>query len=189
VLSSDAPHQSDGQLLGATRHGDGAAYSSFYRRYLPAVIGFLLRETRDRGLTTDLAAEVFAAALASARRFRPRGDGSAWPWLHGISVNKLRESCRRGRVEDRARRKLALDPEALDDSDLARVDELASGHGLMAMVDELPHSQRQAIRARIVEERDYAEIASELRCSEMVIRQRVSRGLSRLKEQLKEQEG
>jgi RNA polymerase sigma factor (sigma-70 family) len=188
-MSSDPPYQSDGQLLGATRHGDGAAYSVFYRRHLPAVIRFLLRETRDRELTADLAAEVFAAALVSARRFRPRGDGSAWPWLHGIAVNKLRESRRRGRVEDRARRKLALDPEALDDSDLARVDELASGQGLMAMVDELPHSQRQAIRARIVEERGYAEIASELQCSEMVIRQRVSRGLSRLKEQLKEQDG
>jgi RNA polymerase sigma-70 factor (ECF subfamily) len=108
--------------------------------------------------------------------------------LQGIAHNKLRESRRRGRVEDRARRRLALEPETLDDGDLARVDELASGRGLMALVDELPETQRVAVRARIVDERDYAEIASELQCSEMVIRQRVSRGLSRLKSQLKEHE-
>ncbi|MEA2214089.1 MAG: hypothetical protein QOF83_4037 [Solirubrobacteraceae bacterium] len=187
-MAGDFPHQSDGELLAATRHGDGAAFARFYRRHLAAVVRFLLRETRDRDVTADLAAEVFAAALVSARRFRPRGDGSAWPWLQGIAHNKLRESRRRGRVEDRARRRLAFEPETLDDADLAHVDELASGHGLVALVDALPDGQRQAVRARIVEERDYAEIASELRCSEMVIRQRVSRGLSRLKQQLKEQE-
>jgi RNA polymerase sigma factor (sigma-70 family) len=188
-MPSIPAHQSDGHLLKATQQGDGAAFASFYRRHLPAVARFLLRETRDREVTADLAAEVFAAALVSARRFRPRGEGSAWPWLQGIAQNKLRESRRRGRVEDRARRRLSLDAENLDDSDLARVDELASGRGLMALVDELPDGQRQAIRARVVDERDYAEIAAELECSEMVIRQRVSRGLSRLKQQVKEQEG
>ena len=104
--------------------------------------------------------------------------------MRGIAQNKLRESRRRGRVEDRARRKLALEPEALEDADLVRVDELASGRGVLALVDELPDRQRAAVRARIVDEREYADIAAELRCSEMVVRQQVSRGLSRLKRRL-----
>ena len=42
------------------------------------------------------------------------------------------------------------------------------------------------MQLRIVEERTYPEIAVELRCSEMVVRKRVSRGLSRLRRQLEE---
>jgi RNA polymerase sigma factor (sigma-70 family) len=182
------PDRSDGELLSATRAGDGAAFATFYRRHLPTVVRFLLRETGDREATADLAAEVFAAVLQSAKRYRSREGGSAGPWVRGIAQNKLRESRRRGRVEDRARRRLALDPEALDDADLARVDELASGRGVLAMVEELPEPQRRAIRARIVEERDYAEIAGQLKCSEMVVRQQVSRGLSRLRDRLTERE-
>ncbi len=181
--------RSDGELLRAARDGDGAAFSVFYRRHLPGVVGFLLRETGDREVSADLAAEVLAAVLLSAGRFRSRGGDSAWPWVHGIAQNKLRESRRRGRVEDRARRKLALEPEALEDADLARVDELASGRGVLALVDELPERQRVAVRARIVQEREYADIAAELECSEMVVRQHVSRGLSRLKERLKDGSG
>lgn len=176
--------RSDGELLIAARSGDGAAFAMFYRRHLPGVVGFLLRETGDREVAADLTAEVFAAVFLSARRFRPRGATSAWPWVRGIAQNKLRESRRRRRVEARARRKLGIEPEVLEDVDLARVDELASGRGLMALVDELPERQRAAVRARILDERDYADIAGELQCSEMVVRQQVSRGLSRLKGRL-----
>ena len=50
-------------------------------------------------------AEVFAAIFLVARRFRPRGPGSARPRVLGIARNKLLESGRRGWVEDRARRR------------------------------------------------------------------------------------
>jgi RNA polymerase sigma-70 factor (ECF subfamily) len=38
----------------------------------------------------------------------------------------------------------------------------------------------------VLEERPYSEIAGELSCSELVVRKRVSRGLARMREQLKE---
>jgi RNA polymerase sigma-70 factor (ECF subfamily) len=180
--------RTDGELLAAVVAGDGGAFATFYRRHLPGVVGYLVRETRDREVSADLAAEVFAAAFLSARRFRARGAGSAVPWLRGIAGNKLRESRRRGSVEDRARRRLGIEPEALDDADLARVDELASSGWAVALVDSLPERERFAVRLRVLEGRAYGEIASELRCSEMVVRQQVSRGLRRLGSELKEGE-
>ena len=48
-------------------------------------------------------------------------------------------------------------------------------------MDELPGDQREAITARVIDERDYSEIAKDLRCSEAVVRQRVSRGLGALR--------
>ena len=183
--------RTDGELLAAVVAGDGAAFAVFYRRHLPAVVGFLVRETGDREVSADLAAEVFAAVLLVARRFHPRERGSAGPWVRGIAHNKLRESRRRGRVEDRARRRLAFEPEVLDDDDLARVDDFAggAGGGVMELVDGLPDRQRAAVRARVLDGRSYAEIAREWNCSELVVRQRVSRGLSRLRDELTEREG
>jgi RNA polymerase sigma-70 factor (ECF subfamily) len=91
-------------------------------------------------------------------------------------------------VEDRARRRLSLEPEALDDDDLARVDELgaAGGSGVTELLEALPDSQRRAVRARVLDEREYGEIAAELRTSELVVRQRVSRGLARLRRDMTE---
>ncbi len=108
----------------------------------------------------------------------------------GIARNKLLESRRRGRVEDRARRRLAFEPELLDDDDLARVDELAAApeHQVLELVEQLPKGQRDAVRSRVLEDREYGDIARELHCSELVARQRVSRGLSRLRDQMTEGE-
>lgn len=176
--------RSDGELLSATVAGDGEAFAGFYRRYLPRVAGLLMCQTHDREVSADLAAEVFAAVLLSAGRFRRSEIDSAWPWVCGIAQNKLRESRRRGRVEDRARRRLCLEPEVLDDADLERIEELGAATGVLALLEDLPERQREAVRARVVYERAYADIAAELRCSEMVVRQQVSRGLTRLRLQL-----
>jgi RNA polymerase sigma factor (sigma-70 family) len=180
----------DGELLAAVVAGDGQAFAIFYRRHLPGVVGLLLRETGDREVTADLAAEVFAAVFLVARRFRARGAGSARPWVLGIARNKLRESRRHGRVEDRARRRIGFEPELLDDDDLARVDELAAepGQPALALVEQLPERQRDAVRSRVLEDQDYSEIARKLNCSELVARQSVSRGLARLRDQLSEGE-
>jgi RNA polymerase sigma factor (sigma-70 family) len=51
-------------------------------------------------------------------------------------------------------------------------------------VDRLPERQRVAIRSRVLDGRGYAEIARELECSELVVRQQVSRGLKRLRDEL-----
>jgi RNA polymerase sigma factor (sigma-70 family) len=78
---------------------------------------------------------------------------------------------------------LSLEPLVLDDADLARVEELAGSEdfGLDALLETLPETERAAVLARVVHERPYDEIAIDLRCSPMVVRQRVSRGLRRLR--------
>jgi RNA polymerase sigma-70 factor (ECF subfamily) len=172
----------DAVLVAAIACGDEAAFSALYRRYLPLVTRWCLRETANRELAADLTAEVFAGALRSARRYRPE-RGTVAAWLVGIARNKLRESRRRGRVEDSARRRLGMEPIAIADADLERVDELA-GHDLYGLLDGLSEDQREALLLRVVAERSYEEIAAQLRCSESVVRQRVSRGLKTLKSRL-----
>jgi RNA polymerase sigma factor (sigma-70 family) len=57
---------------------------------------------------------------------------------------------------------------------------------LASLLAALPADQREAIRARVLEERPYGEIGGELRLSPPVLRKRVSRGLRTLKSQLQE---
>jgi RNA polymerase sigma-70 factor (ECF subfamily) len=178
---------SDSALLAAIDARDGAAFSVFYRRHLSAVLAFLVRETRDPEAAADLAAEVFAAVLLSSGRYGEQGE-SATPWVIGIARNKLLMSFRRGRVEARARHRLGYQAVALDDGDLDRIEEIAEGGAgrLVALVEALPAPERNAVRSHVLDERPYGDIATELKCSELVVRKRVSRGLARMRDQLKE---
>jgi RNA polymerase sigma-70 factor (ECF subfamily) len=185
----EADARDDDLLLAAAARGDGAAFAVFYRRHLPVVLAFLVVRVASRELAADLAAETFAGALVSCGRFSPGGE-PAVAWLLGIARNKLRESARRRRVEDSARRRLGMPALALEDGDLERVEELAGlGRRALDLLDGLPASQREAVRARVVDEREYAELASELDCSEQVVRQRVSRGLRELRDLMEDTNG
>jgi RNA polymerase sigma factor (sigma-70 family) len=126
---------------------------------------------------------VFAAALQAADRFRP-GPQPAEAWLYGIAHRKLALSWRRRRVEARARRKLGMPALELSDEVLERIMELEEGTAATASLDGLPERERHAIEARVIGGQDYADIAAELRCSEAVVRKRVSRGLARLRAEL-----
>jgi len=173
-------------LVARIARGDEAAFTTMYDRYLPLVLRWLLRETGNREIAADLAAETFAAALIASPRYRPR-KGSVGTWLLGIARNKLRESRRRRRVEDSARRRVGLDPAAFDEADFERVEELTSlNAGVLELLETLPPALREAISLRVLEERSYEEIAEQLSCSEQVVRQRVSRGLRTLKSELEE---
>jgi RNA polymerase sigma factor (sigma-70 family) len=173
-------------LLARVADRDEAAFNVLYTAYLPLVLRWAVRETRDRELAADLTAEVFAAAMLAASRYRPE-SGSVGAWLIGIAVNKLRESRRRRRVEDSARRRLKLEPVVLTDADLEHVDKLVGmDERLQALVQTLPAEQQKAVIARVVDERSYEEIARDMECSPSVVRQRVSRGLRALRSELEE---
>lgn len=188
-MASTTPYfeWSDAALLTGIADRDPEASAAFYRRYLPSVVAYLMRATADPELTADLTAEVFASVIVGARRYKPMTETS-WPWLMGIARNVLSVSRRRGRVEDRVRRRLALEPIELTDADVTETESLAvqGRRSVMTIVETLPDGERDAIKARVVEERPYGEIAANLKCSELVVRKRVSRGLARVRRILEE---
>lgn len=173
----------DAELLARTAR-EPKAFEAFYVRHERLVLSFLIARTRDAEVAADLAAETFAGVLEAADRFDPNrlGGTSAIPWVLAVARYTLRASLRRGVVADEARRRLECEPVELDDAALARVEEIGRDTPLLALLGELPAQLRAAITARVLEERDYPQIAAELQCSELVVRKRVSRGLSRLRD-------
>jgi RNA polymerase sigma-70 factor (ECF subfamily) len=177
----------DAELLRRTKD-DPEAFAVFYERWEGPILAWLQRRTKDPELAVDLCGEVFASALGAADRFIGAGDGSAAAWLFTIARNTLWTSLRRGRVEEQARRRLETwEPVHLHDVDLDAIAALdGDGPALMAALEALPTRQRDAVRARILEERPYEEIAAELQCSEMVVRKTVSRGLKALRRRMED---
>lgn len=173
--------RSDEQLLRATRDGQAEAFGEFYVRHRGVVLAYLTRRcTLD--VAPDLLAETFAAALLAVHDGRAPVGATAAPWLLTIARHKLFDAHRRGRVEDAARRRLALERSEPSDADLRRIEAL--GADVDGALAALPADQRAAVRARILEERGYDEIAREQRASEGAVRQRVSRALRRLRAEI-----
>ncbi|MGH2915915.1 MAG: RNA polymerase sigma factor [Solirubrobacteraceae bacterium] len=170
--------RTDGELLMATIT-EPEAFAVFYRRHIRGVLTFFRRRVDGIELAFDLTAETFAAALEATPRYEPRPE-PARSWLYGIAWNKLHECQRRGRADDAARRELGMVPIELTDAGLERIEALAGGPA-MRLLESLPSAQRDAVRARVVDERPYREIAVELECSESVVRKRVSRGIGALR--------
>ena len=173
---------SDDDLLTA---GGADGFATFYRRHVDAILRYHARSTGNAEVAADLTAETFAAALESKHRFRP-GGAPAQAWLFGIGMRKLADYRRRGYAEDRARRRLGMERIEPTDEDLRRIEWLAGDVEVASLVDDLPTEQRDAVTARVVHERDYAEIAEELDISQASVRQRVSRGLAALRGRIRE---
>jgi RNA polymerase sigma-70 factor (ECF subfamily) len=108
--------------------------------------------------------------------------------LFGIARHELADLWERGRVENRARTRLGIEPLLLTDEAIERIDQLdgLDDAGVLELLEELPADQRVAVKGRVMDERGYAELAETLSCSPSVARQRVSRGLRTLRDRLKE---
>jgi DNA-directed RNA polymerase specialized sigma24 family protein len=65
-----------------------------------------------------------------------------------------------------------------------RLDATASRPALVAAMDELPPTHRQAVQMRVVDELDYPDLALRLNCTETTARKWVSLVLRLLRERL-----
>jgi RNA polymerase sigma-70 factor (ECF subfamily) len=173
--------RTDEQLMAATRRGEAEAFGELFARHRALVLAYLVRRcTREDA--ADLLAETFAAALIAVHDGRaPRGTTAA-PWLLTIARHKLFDAHRRGRVEDGARRRLALERVAPDYAEIEAV-----GMDVDGALSTLPPVDRAALRARVLDEQPYEEIARDMDTSEAAVRQRVSRALRRLRTDLEKQ--
>ena len=172
----DGSPQSDEALL---LSGEPEDFGRFYDRYVCSLLAYFQRRTRDPEAAADLTAETFASALASRSRFESRTTPAS-VWLFAIAHHKLTDYHRRGTAEDRMRRRLGIArlPVEPDDADMIA---MLGAEVALQLVSELPPGQRDAVRAHVIEDRDYGDIAREQLTSEATVRKRVSRGLSSLR--------
>lgn len=170
-------HYTDEALL---QSGDLEHFGLFYDRYVESLLAFFQRRVFDPEVAADLTAETFAAAMVSRGRYRAR-TATAAAWLFAIAHHKLADYRRRGAAEHRMRARLGMEPVPVSAED-AEMIRLLGEEVATQMVEGLPAEQRDAIRAHVLDDRDYAEIAHSQRLSEATVRKRVSRGLQVLRD-------
>lgn len=187
-LARRLARRSDADLLALTPSVPDA-FGVFFDRHSQAIVSYLWRQTGNQDVALDLTSETFAVALESVARYDP-AKGDARGWLFGIAKITMLSTYRRQQAEQSARRRLGLDVPGFSDEDWeqaeARID--ASLPNIVDGLEELPRAERRAVIARILDERDYSEIAASEQATEAAIRQRVKRGLSRLRKQAEDEQ-
>src|SRR5215207_10368464 len=141
---SNAERRSDSELLLEARTGS-ESFGVFYERHVTSVLAFFRRRVPGPEEAFDLTAETFAAALTSVSRFEP-GPEPPRAWLFAIARHKLSEALRSSRIQDEARRALAMQPIELDDEAIDILETTARA-AAVELLDTLAPEQRDAIKA------------------------------------------
>jgi RNA polymerase sigma-70 factor (ECF subfamily) len=184
---------------GRTRSGfararaDPASFGDVYLEYHDHVLRYFARRTFDPETAFDLMAETFAELFAHIAEFRGETEEQGRAWMWTIARHQLYRWRERGIVERRSLERLGVPVATLGPAEYERIEELADLQRLAPLLERALHGlgddQREALRARILEQRDYDEIAGELGVSAQVVRARVSRGLRQLAQLLDGAEG
>jgi len=160
------------------------AFTELYRRHAEDLLRYFARRTLDPETAAELTAETFAEAFASRANYRDQQGVNGVAWLYGIARHRLGRFFRAGRVDAAARRKLGMPERELPPEDYERIEDLIDfapiREALVEALDTLSDDQREAMRLRVIDGLDYAEVAQRLRCTQQNARQRVSRGLRKI---------
>jgi RNA polymerase sigma factor (sigma-70 family) len=150
-----------------------ATFAEFYRRHVGAQTA------------ADVTSETFLAALDRRAEYRAeQPNGRAW--LMGIAARRLADATRRGARDRDAQRAVAPQDVVLTNADRYAYSRLLDDPDAdpLGELAALPEPQRSAVRARVLEDRAYPDLARDLALSEPAARKHVSRGLASLRAQL-----
>jgi RNA polymerase sigma-70 factor (ECF subfamily) len=171
---------------------DPERFADVYLAYHDQVLRFFARRTFDPETAFDLMAETFAECFAHIADFRGESEEQGRAWMWTVARHQLYRWRDRGVVERRSLQRLGIPVTALGPAEYDRIEELADLQRLRPLLDRaldgLGADQREALQQRILDQRDYDEIAAATGVSEQVVRARVSRGLRRLAKTLDEAE-
>lgn len=180
---SPAEPPSDAQLLRDT-DDPVETFAVLYRRHVDAVLRFCASRGADADTAADVTSDTFLSALRSRGSYDPKYP-DARLWLISIASRKLIDRHRQVAGDRHRRDALLASAPRPTDRDRDAYAALTEGDGAaLDFLADLPETQRDAIRQRVLHDRQYAEIASDLGLSEQATRQQVSRGLARLRKQL-----
>jgi len=169
---------------------DPSTFADVYVEYHEQVLRFFARRTLDPETAFDLMAETFAELFAHIDGFRGETEDQGRAWMWTVARHQLYRWRERGIVERRSIERLGMPIASLGQVEYERIEDLADLQRvrpqLEQALDQLGSEQRQALQLRVLEHRDYDDIAQQCGASEQVVRARVSRGLRQLAKSLAE---
>jgi len=140
---------------------DPEAFEAFYRENVEGVQRFVARRVDDRDRAADLTAEIFLAAIASARTY-DRRLGPPQAWLYGIARVTVAAD-RRSHGRERARIERVRGSALIGEDDIAamdaRIDAEARSRELYAAMDRLAEGERAVLELVVLDGLSVSEAA------------------------------
>ena len=168
--------------------GEPRAFDELYQRVGPPLLRYLTRMAKDRSLAEDLLQLTFLK-VHRARAAYVTG-AAPMPWLYAIAHRTFLDEARKRK---RARVRVAVSSEmpeqvaslhgrnALDEREPIDAEKLAA---VLAALDDLPASQKQAVLLTKIEGRSIAEAAKIAGTSAGAMKLRAHRGYRSLRKRL-----
>ena len=169
-------------LMARAQDGDGGAYAYLLRDMTPYVRCLAAARLRNAAEIEDAVQDVLLTIHRQRHTYDP--DRPFGPWLVTIAkrriIDKFRETMRRNAKET------ALLPshETFWAAPANNIDERADHHVLRKAIDDLPPSQREAIRMLKLEEMSLKEASAATGMSVSALKVATHRALKRLKAML-----
>lgn len=161
----------DEELMTLYQSGDADAFEALYRRHSGRVLAYLQKRT-DSQAANDLLQEIFLKLHKVRHQYLAQYP--FLPWLFAITRNALVDSFRlkESRVSEETKETLEF---------------AAPAHGstwtenLVEALQSLPARERRAIELRYQSDWTFEQIASEMKTSQVNVRQIISRGIRKLR--------
>ena len=176
-----APRADERAWIRGAQRGSAAALEELFRHHWPRAHRAAYLVVHDAAAAEDIAQEAFLAAVRSLDRFdrrRPFG-----PWLHRIVVNRAIDWARARELRRELSAEGAPEPPAPERPGVDHAGRLATG------LAELSPDHRAVIVLRHLLEYTPGEIAELLELPRGTVNSRLRRGLDRLQDQIREDEG
>jgi RNA polymerase sigma factor (sigma-70 family) len=180
------PLDPERELLERARDGDAGAYAALVRAHQHVAFRTACVFCPTAADAEDAAQEAFLKAWRALPRFRLGAPFR--PWLLAIVANEARSRARAaGRRAGREERALSLEPPAVDAGPEAAVLVAERRAALRGALARLPERDRTVLALRYLLDLSEAETAAALGCRRGTVKSRVSRALSRLRDEVEVQ--
>jgi len=169
---------------------DPEAWAALLHRHGPEMLRLAQRITNDPGLAEDVCQETLLQIRQHAGKFRPppaeQAPLAARTWIMRIAYHvalKLLRTRRRAAARE-VREEVVARSRAAGPGPLERAVSREEAQALRHEVEALPESLRLPVMLHFYGEMDYPELSAALECSQATARQRVHRGVDRLRRRL-----
>ncbi len=182
----------DSQIMQQVQNGQIDRFEELVLRYREPLVRVAWSKLGDQTWAEDVVQETFMAVFSARHSYRPELPFRTWLWT--ILLNLCRRQWKRRMTRPQESAFDVLKPghssePATDDGGLQRLLTTERSEQLMALLDDLPEPQADALRLRFFGGLKFEEIARTMDCSLSGAKRRVQTGLLKLAERLRALEG
>lgn len=184
IIPNSAPGRTENErllsLIAACRRNERPAQQKLYDTYGSFIFGIIRRYTSDNHIAQEIQSDAFYRIFTRLEQYR--FEGAFEGWIRRIAVNAIADYFRRQPPE--------TNPIAEDTADITASTEIdglskLAYQELLAMIHELPFTQRTVFNLFVFEQYSHKEIAALLEISDNNSRWHINDARRRLKEKIK----